>query len=505
MKSNDQRVVIIGAGIAGLSAAVYALKCGYKVDVLEMNDQPGGLAMSWRRGPYTFETCLHWLVGSRPRGDFHSHWQEVCDIQKLSFVDPDIFVRIETEHGDALTIYTDVDRLEYELLRRVPKDAVVIRDLLHSIRTLGKFKLVDPSEGLSHNWLNMLRDVPALPLVKRLQNISGSTYASRFSDPLLRAFFANGDIGKMSALAMILSLAWMSERNAGYCIGGSQALIRAIEEKIAALGGTVRCNARVERVLVEAGRAVGVRLANGETVAADWVISAADGHSTLFDLLEGRYVDEATQKRYEERDLFASYLQVSLGVALDLSGLPPMVTYLLDSRISIDPATDVDYLSFRFFHFDPTFAPPGRTAVTSLVATRNYQFWTDLRLKDMAAYSEEKQRVANAVIAVLEKRIPGLGACIEAMDVSSPASVIRHTGNWKGSMEGWLVEPGDDFKPLPNTLPGLSQFLMIGQWVMPGGGLPSGPLTARAAIRKMCEHDRVHFAVEEHHGQLAAR
>lgn len=505
MNDKDHRIVIVGAGIAGLSAAVYALKCGYNVEVLEMNDQAGGLAMSWRRGPYTFETCLHWLVGSRPDGDFHSHWQEICDIQKLTFVDPDVFVRIETEHGDWLTIYTDVDRLEFELLRHAPQDATVIRDLTHSIRTLAKFRLVDPSEGLTHNWLNMLRDVPALPLVKRLMNISGSSYANRFSDPLLRAFFTNGDIGKMSALAMILSLAWMSARNAGYCVGGSQALIRLIEEKIAALRGTIRFNARVERVLVEGDRAVGVRLASGETIAADWVISAADGHSTLFDLLDGRYIDEATRTRYEERDLFASYLQVSLGVALDLSGRPPMVTYLLDSPITVDPATDVDHVSFRFFHFDPTFAPPGRTAVTSLVATRNYQYWTELRSNDMAAYFEEKQRVAEAVIAVLEKRIPGVAESIEAMDVSTPASVIRHTGNWKGSMEGWLVEPGDAFKPLPNTLPGLEQFMMIGQWAMPGGGLPSGPLTARAAIKKICEHDRVPFAVEEHAEQFAGR
>ncbi|MGB7171846.1 MAG: FAD-dependent oxidoreductase, partial [Acidobacteriaceae bacterium] len=60
-----KKIVIIGGGIAGLSAAVYALRCGYAVELLEMNSQAGGLAMSWERGGYTFETCLHWLVGSR--------------------------------------------------------------------------------------------------------------------------------------------------------------------------------------------------------------------------------------------------------------------------------------------------------------------------------------------------------------------------------------------------------------------------------------------------------
>ena len=77
MKQNGKKIVIIGGGIAGLCAAVYALKCGYQVEVLEMHDMAGGLAMSWRRGPYTFETCLHWLIGSSPHGDFHAQWQEI--------------------------------------------------------------------------------------------------------------------------------------------------------------------------------------------------------------------------------------------------------------------------------------------------------------------------------------------------------------------------------------------------------------------------------------------
>ena len=149
-------------------------------------------------------------------------------------------MRIETESGGHLTIYTDVDRLEAELLRRAPQDAERIQDLTHSIRVLGKFRMLDPSGGLADNWLNMLRDLPVFPLIGKLSKMSGREYGERFSDPLLRSFFASGDIGKMSAVAMVISLAWMHTRNAGYCVGGSQALIRLIEEKIASLGGKIR-------------------------------------------------------------------------------------------------------------------------------------------------------------------------------------------------------------------------------------------------------------------------
>lgn len=472
-----KKIVIIGGGIAGLSAAVYALKSGYAVELLEMNSQTGGLAMSWERGDYTFETCLHWLVGSRPGADLHEHWRELFDIEKLTFVDPEVFVRIETEAGDdGLTIYTDVDRLETELLLRTPRDAPAIWEFAGTLRSLSKFRMVDPSEGLGENWLNLLKDLPRLPLLQKLSRISGAEYSQRFADPLLRRFFSEGDIGRMSVIAIMLSLAWMSAGNAGYCIGGSQAIIRLIEERIHRLGGTIRLNAKVEKIRVENDRAVGVALASGERVAADWVISAADGHATIFHMLEGRYVDEARRERYSMRPLFSSYLQVSLGLALDLHDQPPMLSLLLDQPLLVDPATQADSVGFRFFHFDPTFAPPGKTAVTSLLLTRNYAYWASLRENDPPAYHAEKHRVAESVIGVLEKRLPGVRAALEAMDVSTPATVIRYTGNWQGTMEGWLVEPGDRWRSLPNTLPGLERFLMAGQWVAPGGGLPSGPM-----------------------------
>ena len=495
MKRNGKKIIIVGGGIAGLCAAVYGLKCGYEVEVLEMHDMAGGLAMSWRRGPYTFETCLHWLIGSKPGGEFHQVWQELVDINKLHFVNAHEFVRIESEDGESLRVYTNADMLEAELLRRAPDDVEAIHDLIHAIRVLGKFKLLDPSGGLAENWLNMLRDLRVMPLLHKLSKMNGEQYGAHFEDPLLRGFFSTGDMGKLTAIAMVLSLAWMNEENAGYCIGGSQALIRLIQEKISELGGNIRFNAKVEHVLVEHDAAVGVQLSGGEEIRADWVISAADGHATIFEMLEGRYVGDAVRKIYSEWQTFASYLQVSLGVGMDLSYLPHMLTRVISKPIHVDPETEQDHVGFRFFHFDPTFAPPGKTAVTTVLPTRNFKYWEHLRKEDPVGYYAEKHRVANAVIEVLEQRVPGVRGAVEVTDVSTPATVIRYTGNWRGSQEGWLMPPGAGFKPFANTLPGLGKFFLIGQWIMPGGGLPSGPMTAKPAIKAICKHDHVQFDV----------
>jgi phytoene dehydrogenase-like protein len=498
METNGRKIVIIGGGIAGLCAAVYAQKCGYQAEVLEMHDMAGGLAMSWRRGAYTFETCLHWFFGSDPKGAMHAQWSEVFDVEKLTFVDLVEYGRMETEDGDFLTIPTDVDRLENELLARAPQDTRQIRRLASAIRRLRTFKMPDPGKSWVGNAPTLLRDLPCLPLLRSLSRITTREYTERFTDPLLRAFFAGGEMGGLSAIALVFSLAWMGSGDAKYVIGGAQAIIRLIEEQLVCLGGRVRFGAKVERILIESevenDAAVGVLLAGGETIKADWVISAADGHATIYELLGGRTVDAAIDKIYKTLELFPSYLQVSLGVALDLRDQPAMITRVVKTPLEVDPETALSQVSFRIFHFDPTFAPAGKTAVTCFLPTRNFAYWERLRKDHPERYRAEKQRVADSVIDVLEKRVPGLRAAIEVVDVATPASIFRYTGNWKGSMEGWLPTPRTGFKPLPRTLPGLRKFMMVGQWTVPGGGLPSGPMTARPALQAICKQDGVRFA-----------
>jgi phytoene dehydrogenase-like protein len=415
-----KKVVVIGGGIAGLCAAVYARKCGYEVEVLEMGQAAGGLATSWRRGDYTFETCLHWLLGSHPNGTFYSRWQEVFDIGKLTFVDQEEYVRLETDGGECLPIYTNVDRMEAELLKRAPQDAAEIRRFAFAVRRLAKLPMPDPAEP----FLTALRTLPAFALLRRLSSLTIEEYGRRFTHPLLRKLF-EGESAELSVLALLFSLAWMSEHNAGYPIGGSQAIIRLIVENLTSLGGHLRLGARVERILVEGDAATGVQLSSGETIPADWVVSAADGHETIYGLLGGRYADKTTDRIYATLKPFTSYLQVSLGVARDLPEQPAFLTRLLDVPVAVDPGTRLSRVSFRFFNFDPTFAPAGKTAVTCFLPTRNFEYWTSLEQRDPPQYHAEKRRVAEAVIALIDGRMPAIRRALEVIDVSTTATIIR--------------------------------------------------------------------------------
>ena len=489
----SRKLLVIGGGIAGLCAAIYARRSGYDVELVEQHDSPGGLATSWTRGPYTFETCLHWLLGSSPASPMHRQWRELFEIDRLRFIYREEFVRIEASDGRALSICTDVDRMQDALLRHSPADAEAIGDFADAVREFAHLPLPDPWEHGPAAWLGYLRMLPEAARLHRFARISAADYGARFRDPLIQAFFDAGESSQMAAIALAFALGWMSAGQAGYPLGGSQAVIRLMAENLQRLGGRLRLSAHVQNILIEHDAAVGVRLESGEVMHADSVLSAADGHATLQSLLGGRYTEPRLEAAYSNWKPYPSYLQVSLGIAQDLSHLPGFGSHVLDKPLAVDPQTQLKQLSYRCFHFDPTFAPPGKTALTCFLPTYGYDYWVQLRERDMERYRAEKARIAEVVVDILEHTRPGLRMGIEVTDVSTPATVIRLTGNWCGSMEGWLPTPQVGLRPLPNRLPGLANFYMAGQWVVPGGGLPGGLMSARAAIRDLCADDGVHF------------
>jgi len=483
-----KKVLIIGGGIAGLCTGVYLQKNGFETEILEMHSIAGGLATAWKRDGYTFENCIHWLLGSKEDEELNATWKEVFDIGQLEFYNGEIYQVIEKD-DKKLVIYRNVDRMEREFLTQAPEDGAAIHEFARLVRKLSSFRFPG-GDSLFPRLVSLAKALPHLWRIGKYRKFTMAGYAERFKNPLLKSFFASGLSG-LSFLAIAFSLAWMSRGNAGYPVGGSLKMIGLIEDHFRTLGGNIRFGARVKRIIEKNGKAAGAALEGGEEVKADIVVSAADGHATIFQFLEGKFLSDEIEKVYKNYKLFPSYVQVSFGVSADLRGEPGLLGMLLDREIVIDPETRVALLSFRVFNFDPTFAPAGKTAVVCFIATYNHEYWVSLREGDKAKYDTEKERVAHDVIRIFEERFPAAKGKIEVVDVATPASVIRYTGNWKGSMEGWLMTPAIGIRQLPLILPGLKDFYMVGQWVSPGGGLPSGLLTARNVSRRVCRDNRM--------------
>jgi phytoene dehydrogenase-like protein len=498
-------VAIIGGGIAGLCAGIYAQMNGYRSRIYEMHDVPGGLMTAWERKGYTIDYCIHWLVGSSPASGMNKLWREVGLLRGIKTVDLDIWFEYEGGAGQKVVFWRDVDRLEAHLCELSPADTELIKRMLGDVRRLARADL--PSD-MPPRELMRLRDtlkatpsmLPWLLPARRWGKLDMAHLAARFQSPLLRDALVSLMPEPMGAMALLVTLAWLYAGNAGYPLGGSLPMARNLERRYLELGGELRCKTRVAKVVTQrtgAGdRAAGVELADGTVEPAEVVISAADGHTTVYDMLGGAYLDEQLRDVYEREalPLFSPILFVGVGVARDFADEPQRISGLhliLDERIGAG-SVDTGLLTVRTSNFDPALAPEGKTVITSAIEADG-PYWIGLRERDREQYKAEKARIGEAVVRALDLRYPGLKDQVEMVDVATPATTARYTGNWRASFEGFMPTPGYMTKGLPRRLPGLDDFYMVGQWVQPGGGLPTGVMTAREVLQLVCSRDAVEF------------
>jgi phytoene dehydrogenase-like protein len=485
-------ILTIGAGIGGLSAGCYAQMNGYQVRILEMHARPGGLCTAWTRHGYTFDGCIHNLAGTSPASVFHEMWRELGVLPAVELKPYNELVSVERPDGASLMVHTNLDRLQAHMKSLSPEDGVVIDEFIAAAGKFTAFDLLGLARASAFERIKALANVPML---MRYGSQTLDQFAARFKSPFLRAAFPTlvYDWPGSPMLILLSFLGRVHVGDFGWATGGSGVFADAIAHRFHELGGDIRYHATVASILVENGRAVGVKLSDGREERADIVISNANGFATIYGMLGGQYTNRAIETYYgRPEDRIEMGIHVSLGVNRDLSHEPHAIVLPLNQPVIIADE-ERHRLYVELFGFDKTLAPPGKSVLKVVMAT-SYRQWEELA-GDTERYHAKKQSIADTVIGLLEKRFPGLKAQVEVVDVATPMTTKRFTGNGHGYrapitnmaralLTGWR---------LSQTLPGLKNFYMVGQWA----GQPGVPLVAamgRDVAAAICRRDGKRFA-----------
>ena len=492
-------VIIIGAGLAGLSAGCFAQMNGYQSRIFEHHAHPGGVAAAWQRGEYLIDGGIHFVMAHKPGTGLHDLYRQLGIVPANRFVDLDTYGRFVHEaSGQSLTVTRDLDRLAADLKARFPQDVQLVDELVAGARSMQGLDMSELGMAQPPEMSGLWDQVKELWSMRRLLRLivgkygqAVASYAQRANDPAFRHFLESLFLPQVPVYFVFMLLALLADRQLGLIEGGSREFVRAIEQRYRQLGGEVAYRATVDEILVEEDRAVGVRLADGSSHRATAVISAADGHSTIFGMLGGRFVDAKIRERYTNWPRFAPLVMISYGVAQTFPDQPPFHTIVLDQPIPVGEQ-QVAGLMVRLFNYSPRFAPPGKTVVQVEFETE-WDYWNDLRAQDRDRYEAEKARVAAEALARLDKYQPGIASRVEVTDVATPYTTWRYTRNHQGAWEGWLMTPEAIRTAVERTLPGLDDFYMAGQWVMPGGGVPPCLYSGRHAVQLLCRRDGKDF------------
>jgi phytoene dehydrogenase-like protein len=482
------KIGIIGGGISGLSLGCFLQIRGYDTEIFESHSVAGGLCSSWRKGDFIFDGCLHWVLGSDSGSSFYKLWSELLDMRSIEFVNHDIRVAIELKDNTdkngnkVFLLYTNIDKLETYLLEIAPEDRAVIRSFVKLIRVMQKYELPPMIDNIPR--LQTLRDkmdmIKYLPFVFqffRWKNETNFSFAKKLKNPFLKeAFELLFDGDEVNLMVMAMPLAFYDKKSAGYPVGGSASFARRIADKYEDLGGKIHFNTQVDKILVEDNIAKGVLLCDGTSLFSDITVSAADWHFTLFNALEGKFVNRkilelAKLKKFE---VFPSVMLVSLGVSRDFKEHQHFFRFPIEQDYTSPDGTLYNRVEAHIYHYDPSLAPEGKTVIAMSFYTKNGEFWINLRNSNREEYNKSKALFAETMVDFLDQKIGGVKDSIEEIDVSTPATYQRYTGNWKGSVQGWF--PGKNLlasSPVSATLPGLKNFYYTSHWSIPGGGLPS--------------------------------
>ncbi len=497
----EKSILIIGAGIAGLSAGCYGRMNGYRTLIVEHHSEPGGVATAWPNNGYLIDGGIHYLMGHKPGQACYEIYRQLGIFKNRRYPDLDTFVRFTDEiTGRQISFTHDLDQLGRDLKNLAPADAKIIDGFIAGAKAMRRADLfglmVTPSELMG--MFGPLKQLWGMRRVLRYFgpefNQSMEQYARAVQNEELRRLLENLFLPEVPVWFVLLLLGLLANKQLGLLAGSCADFVASMAERYASLGGEVKYSSTVKEILVENDRAVGVRLADGGELRADVVIGAGDSRSTIFDLLGGRYVDKNIKERFENWKLLPPVVTLSFGVTREFPGEPPLNFLFLKKPLVIGNVT-IPGFPVRLFNYGTKFSPPGRTVIQALVHT-DWDYWNELQ-KDPPRYAAEKMRVAADVLSRLESQYPGITSQVEVADIATPLTTWRYTLNHQGAFMGWLPTPKTMRTQVKKTLPGLKNFYMAGQWVAPGGGVPPCLYSGRQVIQILCSRDRKQFTTSK--------
>ena len=479
----DHDVIVVGAGIGGLTAAALLAHRGLRVLVLDQHYLAGGFCTSWprivrsgeRRLRYVFDGGVHDVSGLGPRGpvrhllrtlelDTRLEWRRVSH----EYILPDVKLKVPD----------DARAFAAALAERFPAERAAILVFFGEMEAVYRELYADAhlTGGVPcpPTTVETLLAYPAAhPHAFRWMNVPfGQMLETYFRDPTLKEFlsvltgYLSDDPTALTVMAMAPIFGYYFD-GGFYPVGGSQSLADALVAAIEEQGGQVRLRTAVARILVEGGRAAGVVLASGETLRARAVVSNADLRRTFFDLVGKEHLPRDFAARLEALELSTSAFVVYLGVDY-VPEIEPLTIYSSQGRglaIAVTSKTD------------PSLAPPGHASVTlvSLMPSTEAAPWD----RKASGYAARKRQAGDRLLDLAEGALPGLRRHIVYRQDGSPATFARYAWTTGGAIYGPAV--GQWRPPAKSPIDGL---VLAGSGVFPGAGVEavviSGTLAADA-------------------------
>lgn len=484
-----KKVIVIGAGVSGLSAAIYAARSGFDVTILEQHSTFGGLSTGWSRKGYFFEGGMHWLTGSSPKLVLNQVWKDLGALQENNPVENrDPYYSVILKDGNTVNIWRDIEKTRQEFLAYSPEDRKMINRFCKDLKIFTKVHLpVNDLKGLKAknpkhpSFSELIQMLPAGLRALKLCKMSYMEYVEQFKNKNLQSLLKSICGYRYNATAFIYTLGSFSSGDCGFPAGGSIRFCQNMMDTFVKIGGKIQYKTKVEKVIVEDGITKGVKTKDG-FLEADAVIISQDLRAavdSLFDVpITSKCIQDLKKNLVPEQSMF-----ISLGIKADLSNYPYCCIFPLKEPFSFAGRT---YTEIRIFNYGgyKDHAPEGCSSITSILIGDSYKFWKERKTE--GTYKETKEELARIFTEKLQELMPETKGNIEVVDVATPLTFERYCSSYEGS---WMSVWQKNSKKVsyPQKLPEIKGTYFVGQRIQMPGGLPLAAYSGRTGVQHLCK------------------
>lgn len=481
----ESKVIIIGAGLTGLSAGIYLQEKGVNTEIFEISGQAGGMCIAWERKGFWFDGCIHWMVGTAPGNPIYDLYREVDALTEDTAIYNSGSIKTEIE-GTMYEIPLSLHEFQDFLLSISSEDSDAIKEFCHLIQVMRDTRMPMSAPSSIAEFISLLKYSRGfLSLAPKYVGVSVKSYVERFKSPVIKSLIYGLMPPEYSVVGLIMMLGTRMGNNAGYPMGGAHEVISRMERKYLSLGGRINFNSKVDEIVVENGKAAAVK-SKGIVYPAAAVIAACDMYDTLKNMLGGKYQHPQLDTMLESAELFHPLLLVSFGLNRRFN-LPYAETFECPEGILTAPDFVNKSIGIRSFEFDPSSAPENCSSVMVMLESE-LKYWQDLRKTDIDEYRMKKQEIAEKIAEYINQRIPGFKAAIVVTDVATPATYIRYANLYKASFEGFAPTPELLKKNISKTVKGVKGLYLSGQWTTPGGGICTAVASGKSAAKSVLKY-----------------
>ena len=493
------KIAIIGGGVAGLTAGIYAQKNGFESEIHERHTIVGGQCTGWYRKHFLLDNCVHWLTGTNPEKDIYKVW---CDVGVLGdgveIIQHESFMRIEL--GDtSIDFWYDLDHLRADLLALSPDDKDEIENFIKIVNAYRAVAMPALKPMEQHNLLDYWRLIKKMrrlgPIHRKYSKISINDYAARFKHPLLQKLITSYMPKSYNIASLFYVFGTFVDGNGALPRGGSLGMIERMKQKYESLGGKIITNHEAEKIDISFHKARAIHFKNGDTVTADYIICACDTDITFNHLIGKGLMDKFFLEHYHKHKEHPLYSSFNCYFAVDEVCQMPSTTISFEcAPYTVHNDTHASVF-VKNFDYEPSFSPEGKSVLQTMLVQYedDFDYWKQLYETDHAAYKAEKMRIAGEIMERIAARFPELAGKLSILDVVTPMTYYRFCGAYKGAYMSFILTPYAPKATHRGILPGIRNLYLAGQWLQPPGGLPSAAVTGRFAIQRICKRAHIKF------------